>query len=400
MFSALVGGDVVAYRDSLAALLVASVASIVSGVTLASITGTLEDLPGLLLLVPAALAVKGNVYGALGSRLGTSIHTGTFRLTARLDSVVGQNAAVALALSLVLSVLLAVLAKAMAIIFSVSPTMSLADFIVISTVGGMLASVVVLAIALLLARGSVRHGWDLDNVVAPLVNAVGDLVSLPMLVIGAQLVGINVLTPALAVAMAVAAAAVTLWAVRSSLALVPVIMRESLPVLTMAGIMDLVAGITIEKRFNGLLQYPVLLILLPGFLNKAGSIGGVLSSRLSTKFHLGLRSPDALPRGVGSDFTMAFSLAVPVFFVAALTAQFGGAITGDAGPGFLGLLAATLIGGMIVSLCLVIIAYYSTVIAVRLGLDPDTYGIPIVSSSLDFVGAFALILGLVWVGII
>jgi len=401
VFSTVAGGDSVAYRDSLVAMLLASVASIVSGITLASITGTLESLPGMLLLVPAALAVKGNIFGALGSRLGTSIHTGTFRLTARFDSVVGQNTAAAMALSLTISVVLAVLAKTIAIVFSVAPTMSLADFMVISTVGGLLASVVVLAITLLLAGGSVRYGWDLDNVVAPLVNAVGDLVSLPALVIGAQLAGIDVMTPALAIAMAAAAAAVTMWALRSSLDLVATIMRESLPVLIIAGILDLIAGITVEKRLDDLLEFPVLLILLPGFLNKAGSLGGILSSRLATKFHLGLLSPDALPRrGVGSDVAMAFSLAVPVFFVAAITAQMGGAITGDIGPGLGSLIAATMLGGLIATVCVVVVAYYSTVVAVRSGLDPDTYGIPIGASTLDFVGAFALILALVWVGVI
>lgn len=401
VFAPLAGGDPVAYRDSLVAMSLASVASIVSGITLASITGTLQELPGLLLLVPAALAVKGNVFGALGSRLGTSIHAGTFRPTIRLDSIVGQNTVAALALSLTTSVLLGILAKAVAIIFSVSPTMSLADFMVISTIGGLLASVVVLAITLLLASGSVRYGWDLDNVVAPLVNAVGDLVSLPALVIAVQLAGVDVLTPTVAVLMVVAAVVVTVWAMRSRLDLVPVIMRESLPVLTMAGIMDLVAGITMEKRLDDLLQFPVLLILLPGFLNKAGSLGGILSSRLATKFHLGLLAPDALPRrGVGRDITMTFSLAVPVFFIAALTAQFGGVITGNVGPGTLSLVAATMVGGLIATACLVVVSYYSTVVAVRFGLDPDTYGIPIVASTLDFVGAFALILALVWVGVI
>ena len=57
----------------------AAVASLVAGLILAAITGTLERLPGLLLLVPAAIAVKGNIFGALGSRLGTAIHAGTFR---------------------------------------------------------------------------------------------------------------------------------------------------------------------------------------------------------------------------------------------------------------------------------------------------------------------------------
>jgi mgtE-like transporter len=37
--------------------------------------------------------------------------------------------------------------------------------------------------------------------------------------------------------------------------------------------------------------------------------------------------------------------------------------------------------------------------AFRFGLDPDTYGIPMVTSTLDLVGAFTLILALVAVGV-
>ena len=184
-----VGGDAIAYRDAFVALFVAVIASLVAGITLATTTDTLEELPGLLLLVPAALAVKGNIFGALGSRLGTSIHTGVFQLSPRLDTVVGQNTAAALILSLVVSVELALLAKGVAIVFNVSPTMSTIDFITVSAVGGAIASVVVLGITLVMASGSVRFGWDLDNVVAPLVTATGDVITLPALVWAAALTG-------------------------------------------------------------------------------------------------------------------------------------------------------------------------------------------------------------------
>ncbi len=36
----------------------------------------------------------------------------------------------------------------------------------------------------------------------------------------------------------------------------------------------------------------------------------------------------------------------------------------------------------------------------RLGADPDTYGTPLVTASLDFVGAFSLIFAAVALGII
>ena len=46
-----------------------------------------------------------------------------------------------------------------------------------------------------------------------------------------------------------------------------------------------------------------------------------------------------------------------------------------------------------------VIAYYSTMAAFRFGLDPDTYGIPMVTSSLDLVGAFTLVIAMVAVGV-
>ena len=397
---AVIGRDQRAYRDSFVALVLSAITSLVAGVTLATTTDTLEELPGLLLLVPAALAVKGNVFGALGSRLGTSIHAGTFRLSPRLDSAVGQNIVAAMLLSLVISVVIAVLAKGVAIVFAVSPTMSLADFIVVSTVGGMLASVFMLAITLLLANGSGRYGWDLDNVVSPLVTAASDLMSLPALILAAQLASVEGFTPVTAAALVVVSVGGLLWSLIADHQLLSAIVRESIPVLALAGLLDLIAGITIEKRLDDLLEYPVLLVLLPGFLGTAGGLGGVLSSRLSTKVHLGLLHPGPVPRGAaGSDIAMIFGLSIPVFVITGAVAELGGVLTNQASPGLIDLVAVALIGGLLATICVVIIAYYSTIIAVRFGLDPDTHGIPMVTSSLDFVGAFALILAIVAVGV-
>jgi mgtE-like transporter len=50
-------------------------------------------------------------------------------------------------------------------------------------------------------------------------------------------------------------------------------------------------------------------------------------------------------------------------------------------------------------LFVVAVAYYGTVAAYRTGVDPDTYGIPVVSSSVDFVGAFTLILAIASLGL-
>lgn len=378
----------------------AAVASLVAGLILASITDTLEELPGLLLLVPAAIAVKGNIFGALGSRLGTAIHAGTFRMSRGRDSAMVQNATASIALSLALGVVLAVMAKGAALAFNVSPTMSLADFVVISALGCLIAAFVVLAITLGTAAGAVRFGWDLDNVVAPMVTVAGDVVTLPSLVVAAKLAGLEVVTPSIAWGLAMLAAVSVVWGLRSRLADLRTIMRESIPVLVAAGLLDLVAGITVEKRIDDFLTYPVLLVLLPGYLSTAGALGGVLSSRLSTKLHLGLARPSAVPSGEARvDLATTFALSIPVFALLGLVASTAGGLTGHAGPSLVDLVALAVLGGLMATVLIVVVAYYGTLAAVRFGVDPDTYGIPMVTSSLDLVGAFTLIVAIVAVGV-
>ena len=90
-FVALLRSDFAGVRAGFFALLISSGGDLVTGLTLASITHTLSILPGLLILIPAAIGMRGNIFGGLGSRLGTQIHTGTFRVSRRVDSLFGQN---------------------------------------------------------------------------------------------------------------------------------------------------------------------------------------------------------------------------------------------------------------------------------------------------------------------
>src|SRR6266540_7000804 len=78
-------------RQGFAALLLGALTSFVAGITLASITDTLKELPGLLILIPAILGMRGTVFGAMGARLGTSTHIGLFEVTRERAGVLYQN---------------------------------------------------------------------------------------------------------------------------------------------------------------------------------------------------------------------------------------------------------------------------------------------------------------------
>ena len=232
------------------------------------------------------------------------------------------------------------------------------------------------------------------------MTATSDVVSLPALLLAASLARVDGVTPIVAAALVVVAVGGLVWGLATQAGLLRGIVRESVPILVFAGLLDLIAGITIEKRLEDFLELPVLLVLLPGFLGTAGALGGVLSSRLATKLHLGLIEPGPIPRGsAGGEIAMIFSLSLPVFVIAGLVAEVGGIVADQASPGLVDLVLVAVIGGVAATACVVAVAYYATVVAVRFGLDPDTYGIPLVTSTLDFVGAFTLILAIVAVGV-
>ena len=93
-------------RQGLVALVLNSSTSLVAGAVLGSLTATFERRPGLLVLVPAAIGLRGNVFGSLGNRVSTSIHAGELQLRLRRSTVLGQNVLAASALTLGMSLVL------------------------------------------------------------------------------------------------------------------------------------------------------------------------------------------------------------------------------------------------------------------------------------------------------
>lgn len=387
--------------QSLLALLLSATTSLITGFTIAAFESKFREFPGLLLFIPAAIGLNGNVFGPLGGRLSTAIRMGTLNWSWRVDSVLGQNVLAALASSFGAAVVLSFLAEAFVLLVNGGrDPIGLTDFIVVSVLGGLMAAAVVLVITLGLAVGSARFGWDLDNVTAPLVSASGDFVTLPALLLATSFIGRGNLTNVLGAIIVSVAIIVALLLVRSNYALCKRIVLESLPVLVGAGSLSLIAGLLLEQSIDEFLTFTVLLVMLPGFLSAAGALGGILSSRLATKFHLGFIERSLVPQGEArDDIKIAFVLAVPLFGYLSLIAAIVGGWFGKTSPGALDLLLVAVTGGLAVTAFVTLIAYYGTLMVVRFGLDPDNHGIPLVSASLDVIGATTFIAALMLWGV-
>lgn len=401
-FVALVRADPTGVRDGFVAHLLATATGLIAGLVLGSITGTLEQLPGLLVLVPAAVGLRGNVFGALGSRLGTLVATGNFRLSRRRDTPVGQNLEASVALSIGVSLLLAVVAKLVAEAFGVQDAITVADFVVVSVVGALIPTAVVLGITVAIAALGVRREWDIDNVSVPVVTAAGDVVTLPSLFLATYLVTDvpSWTTDLTAVGATIGGLALLVAGIRSSRPSLRRVVRESLPFLVMAGLVSTLAGITIQGRLDALAAEPALLVVIPPLLSLSGSLAGILSARVATKLHLGLVDPTRVAVGpVAPDLTLVFVVALPIYLVLGLAADVLAALTGLASPGVIEMLEVVMLAGVMATAITCVVAYGAALVTYRLGWDPDNNGVPLVSSASDFLGAVAFMVALVILGL-
>jgi mgtE-like transporter len=378
-------------RQSLVALGFNSTTSFVAGVVLGSITGVFEQRPGLLIMVPAAIGLRGNISTAFGNRLSTSIHTGRFRMTARRDSLLMQNLTASFILSAGLSLALAVLAKVGAIAIGLDHVLSVPSLALIAISAGLLSAVVVHAITVALAWAAARYDLDMDNVVAPVDSTFGDVLTLPALWLCSHLLDLPG-ERVFAWVLVVVALASFVYGLTTRSPIVREVTRQAWPILLVAAGLQIMAGLVLEQRLDALSVLPALLVLQPAFVSSAGALGGILSARMATKLHLGVVEPTAIPgRQARGDASFLAGLAFFVFLFNGVGAYVAARIAGLAGPPLWEMVALSLGAGVFAVAFVMIVAYYSTIVAQRFRLDPDIYGVPAVTSTVDFAGSLALV---------
>jgi len=378
-------------QQGVAALALSTGAGFVAGLILGSITGTLELLPGLLVLIPASVGMRGMIFGAMGARLGTGIAAGVFEPTLRREGLLARNVEVAIISAVLSSFYLAAMAKLVASSFG-EDTVSLWDLVTISVVGGVLASAVILVVTVVLAVQSFRRGWDLDAVSTPMVTAIGDMITLPALFLATFVARNDSLNAVVAAACVVAALGALAWALVKSSAEVRRTLLEMAGVSALAPLLDIFAGAVLEAHRTELEAIPGILILIPPFVSQAGAIGGILSARLSSKLQLGVITPRGRPdRPAVVDATLVVALGLIVFTVIGVIAASLASITGVARPPAGLMLGGTVLAGLLVLPITLVVGYYVAVLTTRFGLDPDNHGVPTITATMDLSGVAAVL---------
>ena len=361
-------------KESFIALFICAIGDLIAGLILGKMTFFLETFPGLLVIIPGAIGMRGNIFGSFASRLSTNLHIGILSPKFEFSEQLNYNIFSSFVLTLVLSLFLGIVAKILCILFN-QPSISLMDFILISVIAGVISNMIMLPITMLVSFKSFEHGWDPDNITSPIIAAFGDLFTLPAIILSVFiLTALNfnfIFKSAVLVAILIAVIVSFIYCYRLSDE-THTILKQSTPVLLLCSFLGGAAGGILNSAVETLLTNP--------------------SARLSSGLHSGLVEPFKKPKGEAvHNFVICFILAIVVFPLIGLLAEGSSYALGVVGVGFDKIIEISTLAGLILVTVMVIVVYYVSITSYNRNLDPDNIVIPISTSITDSISSLILI---------
>lgn len=181
-------------KESIPILLLTTVGGVIAGVILEDMQNKLVEIPGLLVLLPAILGMRGNISGALGSRLSSALHLGLIEPRLRWNKTISDNVWASIILNVMMSFFLGVVAY---YVYELAHSSGLSHFeehasilklTAISLIAGVLAGLILTLLTIATAVFTFGHDIDPDNVLMPSLSTVGDILTIFCLLIAVELV--------------------------------------------------------------------------------------------------------------------------------------------------------------------------------------------------------------------
>lgn len=381
-------------KESFIALLICALGDLFAGIILGNMTFFLETFPGLLVIIPGAIGMRGNIFGSFASRLSTNLHIGMISPKFEFSEQLNDNIISSFVLTLLLSMFLAIIAKLFCILFHYE-SISTVDLILISVIAGVISNLIMLPITMLISFRSFNHGWDPDNVTTPIIAAVGDLFTLPAIIASVYILTylnsyllIKDIISIIIVILIIIALIYTIKRGEES----KKIIYQSTPVLLLCSFLGVSAGGILNSSVETLLTNPSLLTLLPLFSGVSGSLISILSARLSSGLHYGLIEPLKKPTGESiHNFLICYILAVVMYPLIGFIAEDSTDILGLTGVGFVNIISISTISGFILLSLMIFVVYFISITSYNRDLDPDNIVIPISTSVTDAISSLTLI---------
>ncbi len=151
-----------------------------TGTILAVYTDNLLLIPGMIVLLPGFLEMRGNISGSFASRLSSGLFLGVIKPKRYRTKIIKGNLIASFALVIIVSLLLGLMAFAFTYAVFHEATLSI---IVIAVVAAIIANIIEIPLTLFTTFYFFRKGHDPNNIMGPFVTSTGDLSSIIALLI-------------------------------------------------------------------------------------------------------------------------------------------------------------------------------------------------------------------------
>ncbi|HLC92619.1 MAG TPA: magnesium transporter [archaeon] len=173
------------FHDILYSQLFSVAAGLLAGLALFSYKQELFLLPGLLILLPGFLEMRGSISGSFASRISSGLFLGVISHEKLNTRLIRSNLIASFALALLVSFALGTIASLFTFFFSGAIYL---EIIVIAVLAGLIANAIEIPIALFSTFYLFRKGHDPNNVIGPFILSTGDLVSILSLMVAVAVV--------------------------------------------------------------------------------------------------------------------------------------------------------------------------------------------------------------------
>ncbi|RMF30276.1 MAG: hypothetical protein D6752_04380 [Candidatus Nitrosothermus koennekii] len=157
-------------------LVIISVVEIFAGLLLESMSKDILSKPSILMLVPAFLALGGNLGITYGSRLSTTIHLGILEFTLKNPAFKNNLIAISIA-SISTFIILGILSYSINSLQGLA-VLSIQDTTLLALISGLILTMIIMPMAITVAYISYRKGIDPDDMIVPIITATADVIGM------------------------------------------------------------------------------------------------------------------------------------------------------------------------------------------------------------------------------
>jgi len=168
------------FREIFSSQVVSIIGGLIAGTILAIYTDQILLIPGMLILLPGFLEMRGNISGSSAARLTSGLFLGIIKPNKFRTKVIKGNMLASFALAIAVSLVLGIIIFLFNFFALHAFTLKI---ILLPLIAGIIANAIEIPMAIFVTFYLFRKGHDPNNIMGPFVTSTGDIVSIVALLI-------------------------------------------------------------------------------------------------------------------------------------------------------------------------------------------------------------------------